>query len=65
MPPLTKQDTAAFTSFLEYADAARLNRNLRNMLLLYLMYEEDGIPADLPDLLYDLYQLFNLLDEVG
>ncbi len=62
---LTKQETAAFASFLEYADTARLNRNLRNMLLLYLMHEDDGIPADLPDLLYDLYHFFSLLDEVG
>lgn len=62
---LTKQQTAAFASFLEYADTARLNRNLRNMLLLYLMYEDDVIPTDLPDMLYDLYNLFSLLDELG
>jgi len=62
---LTKQQTAAFSTFLEYADTSRLNRNLRNMLLLYLMYEDDVIPNDLPDLLYDLYNLFALLDEVG
>ena len=43
MPSLTKQETAAFASFLEYADAARLNRNLRNMLLLYLCYCAAGL----------------------
>lgn len=62
---LTKQQKDAFASFLEYADTSRLNCNLRNMLLLYLMYEDDVIPTDLPDLLYDLYNLFALLDEVG
>lgn len=64
MQKLTKQQKQAFTSFLEYANAQRLSRNLRNMLMLYLQAEQKALPTYTDDLLYDLYILFELLDEV-
>lgn len=65
MQKLTKQQKQAFTTFLEYADAPRLSRNLRNMLILYLQSEQKALPTYTDDLLYDLYALFELLDELG
>jgi len=65
MQKLTKQQKQAFTTFLEYADASRLSRNLRKMLILYLQAEQLALPTYTDDLLYDLYILFELLDEVG
>lgn len=64
MQKLSKKQKQAFADFLEYADTARLSRNLRNMLILHLQAEQMAIPLHMDDLLYDLYQLFSLLDEV-
>ena len=55
----------AFIEFLEYTPAHRLNRKLRNMMVYYLISEQDGIPLDMNDLLYDLLNLFSLLDKVA
>lgn len=52
----------AFADFLEYTPAQRLSRNLRDMLVYYILSEKDGVPPDIEDLLCDLLQLFHLLD---
>lgn len=52
----------AFIDFLEYTPAQRLNRNLRNMLLHYIIYEQQALPIEIEDLLLDLINLFRLLD---
>lgn len=48
--------------FLEYANAGRLGRNLRNLLLAYLTLQHDGHSMNMDDLLTDLQFLFDLLD---
>jgi hypothetical protein len=50
--------------FMEYHPAGRLNRNLRKMLLEYLMHESALENFYLKDLLYDLEGLFELLDSM-
>lgn len=48
--------------FVEYHPPRRLNRNLRTMLLQYLMHEGSIEAFYLQDLLYDLQALFELMD---
>lgn len=55
---------AAFSTFLEYTPPARLSRNLRKMLMAWLMTEQGSTPAYYEDLLHDLNNLFELLDEI-
>lgn len=55
---------AAFTTFLEYTPPTRLSRNLRKMLMAWLITGHDSIPTYYEDLLHDLNNLFELLDEV-
>ncbi len=50
------------TRFKENVPAARLSRNLRNLLLQYLALQKDGHPFNIDDLLADLIPLFELLD---
>jgi hypothetical protein len=50
--------------FMEYHPVNRLNRNLRKMLLEYLMQESALENFYLRDLLYDLEGLFELLDSM-
>jgi hypothetical protein len=50
--------------FMEYHPVGRLNRNLRKMLLEYLMHESALENFYLRDLLYDLEGLFELLDSM-
>lgn len=52
----------AFIEFLEYTPPERLRRNLRNMLLYYIIYEQEALPIEMEDLLCDLLNLFRLLD---
>jgi len=54
----------AFATFLEYTPAARLSRNLRKMLIVWLMAEQNSTPPYYEDLLHDLNNLFDLLDAV-
>ncbi len=54
--------SAAFATFLEYTPPARLSRNLRKMLMAWLITGQDSIPAYYEDLLHDLNNLFDLLD---
>lgn len=51
-----------FERFLEYAPAARLSRNLRDLLLWYLIQAEGEFFIHFYDLLADLTYLFTLLD---
>ena len=48
--------------FVEYHPPRRLNRNLRKMLLQYLLHEGSLEEFYLQDLLYDLQGLFELID---
>lgn len=50
--------------FIEYHPAYRFNRNLRKMLLDYLMHEGSLEDLYIKDLLYDLQGLFELLDVI-
>lgn len=61
-PILSKPLLDAIVQFLQYTPAQRLSRNLRNMLIYYTLYEQDGYPSDMQDLLMDLLNLFRLLD---
>ncbi len=54
----------AFITFLEYTPPARLNRNLRKMMMAWLIAEPGGTPAYYEDLLHDLNNLFELLDTI-
>ena len=54
----------AFSRFIEYHPAARLSRNLRRMLLAYMMTDGACESFYLKDLLHDLEGLFDLLDVV-
>ena len=58
----SKKMQQAMVQFMAYARPERLGRNLRNMLLSYLLVYEDGHSFDLPDLLHDIGALFDLLD---
>lgn len=51
-----------FERFLEYAPAARLSRNLRNLLLWHLIHADGEYFFHFDDLLADLTWLFDLLD---
>ena len=61
LSPATK---TAFITFLEYTPPARLNRNLRKMMMAWLIAEPGSTPAYYEDLLHDLNNLFELLDAV-
>jgi len=50
--------------FVEYHQAGRFSRNLRKMLIEFLMYEGATEANYLMDLLYDLEGLFQLLDVI-
>jgi hypothetical protein len=50
--------------FREYHPAKRFSRNLRTMLIEFLMYEGATEVNYLQDLLYDLQGLFELLDAI-
>jgi hypothetical protein len=51
-----------FERFYEYHPARRLSRNLRSMLLEFLMYDGSAEAEYLRDLMIDLDGLFSLLD---
>lgn len=52
----------ALVHFMEYHPAKRFSKNLRNMLLEFLMFEGATESKYLPDLLYDLDGLFQFLE---
>jgi hypothetical protein len=63
-PVLEKAIQEALIQFREYHPVSRLSRNLRTLLIEFLMYD-GAIEADyLQDLLYDLQGLFELLETI-
>lgn len=63
-PALSKAMQEAFVHFLENHPAKRLSKNLRRVLLEYLMQNEAGQSIYLYETLMDLHGLFELLDVV-
>lgn len=55
---------STFKQFLSVVPAQRLNRGLRKMLVDYLFYNINGLPADFEETLADFYWLTDLLDEI-
>ena len=54
----------AFLRFMEYHPASRFSRNLRKMLLEFMMHDGAVEALYFKDLIYDLEGLFDLLDEI-
>ncbi len=63
-PPLSGRLTGEFADFVEYHSAKQFRRNLRKMLLEFLMHEQSVESIYLKDLLYDINGLFDLLDVI-
>ena len=61
-PAVNKQLLEEFEKFLEYHPAGRLSRNLRRLILEFMMYDGSLEACYLKDLLFDLEGLFELLD---
>lgn len=61
-PILSKKLQKETAVFFEYANAGRLSRNLRNLLISYLTLQRDGHSMNMDDLLTDMQNLFDLLD---
>ncbi len=55
---------AEFMRFIEFHKARRLSRNLRSLLLEFLMHDGSFEAIYLRELMYDLNGLFILLDEI-
>lgn len=53
-----------FVRFIEFHSARRLSRNLRTMLLEFLMYDGTTDAVYLKDLVHDLEGLFRLLEAI-
>lgn len=63
-PVLSDTLATEFVQFLEYHDAKQFSRNLRKMLIEFLMREGSLESVYLKDLLYDIEGLFELLDVI-
>lgn len=63
--PLSAPVAEEFADFVEYHSAEQFRRNLRKMLLDFLMQERSVEYIYLKDLLYDLGGLFDLLDVIA
>lgn len=61
---LNKKLIKAFDDFVETTPSARLSKNLRDLLLLYLSIEKDGLPNQFDEFITDFYFLMQLLDAV-
>jgi len=64
LPVLSSLLQEELLRFMEYHPANRFNRNLRKMLLEFLMQDSAVEALYLRDLLYDLEGLFELLDAI-
>lgn len=62
---LNKRMIKAFEQFTEYVPAARLSRNLRDLLLLYLALDEDGLPESFEEFPADFYFLLQFMDAIA
>ena len=54
-----------FKYFMILVPPARLNRNLRKLLVDYLYHQNDDLPEDFNDYLKDLYYLMEFLDKLS
>ena len=63
-PVLAPSVKAGMLHFIEYHPASRFSRNLRSMLLEFLMFDGAAEASYLNDLLYDLEGLFQLLEVI-
>ena len=61
---LTREAKRLLSIFVEQHPPQRLSRNLRKMLLHFLMSEGGLMETYNEDLLYDLDALFNLIEEI-
>lgn len=61
---LSERLVAEFADFVEYHSAKQFSKNLRKMLIEYLMHERSVESVYLQDLLYDIDGLFDLLDTI-
>jgi hypothetical protein len=64
MDGISKNLNEALLQFIESHPASRFSRNLRTLLIEFLMFEGATEVSYLPDLLYDLQGLFSLLDVI-
>lgn len=62
--PLSEDLIKEFERFVEYHPARRLSRNLRSLVLEFLMYDGSAEAEYLRDLVIDLDGLFGLLDAI-
>jgi len=62
--PITSKMIEEFERFVEYHPAERLSRNIRSLLLEFLMYDGSAEAEYLRDLVIDLDGLFGLLDTI-
>jgi hypothetical protein len=62
-PTLSKEFEERVLRFVDNVNIRRLNRNLRFMLIAYLLENEAGLPLYHEDLLIDLESLFHFLDD--
>ena len=62
--PVTSELRDEFLRFMDFHSARRFRRNLRKMLLEFMMYEGALEAIYLKDLIYDLDGLFDLLDAI-
>lgn len=61
-PTLSPHVQEAFIKFIEKYPARRLSRNLRNLLLEFLMYDGSNEAPYLQELVVDMQGLFQLLE---
>lgn len=64
-PLITDDLQQEFIRFVDFHPARRFSRNLRKMLLDFMMYDGALEEIYIKDLLYDLDGLFDLLDVIG
>lgn len=62
--PLPEEVREQFVRFVEYHSAKQFGKNLRKMLLEFLMHDSSVESIYLKELLYDLDGLFDLLDAI-
>ena len=61
-PQLSDTLKEKLLQLIEYAPPARFSRNLRSLLLWYLIYEQEAPMFDMNELAADLALLFDFLD---
>lgn len=59
---LNKRIVKELDNLIEFVPVNRLSRNLRDLLLLYLAKDEDGLPTEFNEFPTDFYFLLQFLD---